>query len=147
MQGKNYVADFDTFVAICKRNKLKLTPQRIAIYNILLQSNDHPSADSVFHSVQKEFSTISFDTVNRTLLTYSQIGIIDIVEGHGNPRRFDANKDDHHHCYCISCGNIIDFQCKEYDNFNVPDKIKKDFTVLNKRVVLTGLCRKCKSKK
>ena len=134
----------DIFYRRSKENGLKITPQRSAIYQELLKAKDHPSADILYKRLVKKFPNISFDTVNRTLLTFSKIGITNIVEGYGQPKRYDPDIDKHHHFRCIQCNNIIDFYNKEYDNITVPEKINKQFTVINKKVVLEGLCNKCR---
>jgi Fur family transcriptional regulator, peroxide stress response regulator len=125
-------------------NGLKITPQRAAIYQELLKAKDHPSADVIYKRIIKKIPNISFDTVNRTLLTFSKIGITNIVEGYGQPKRYDPDMDVHHHFRCIQCGSIIDYHSKEYDNITVPEEINKQFTVISKKVVLEGLCSKCR---
>lgn len=142
---KNVSMDF--FREKCRENNLKVTPQRVVIYEELLKSKDHPNAEVLFERVKKIFPAISLDTVNRTLLTFSQIGIVNIVEGNGEPRRFDPDIENHHHFRCVKCNTIIDFDYKLYDNMEVPEKIDKKFTVLNKKVLLQGYCNKCHNKK
>ena len=128
----------------CKKYSLKITPQRMAIYQELLKAKDHPSADVIYRKLVKKIPNISFDTVNRTLLTFTKIGVAHIVEGFGQPKRYDPYTDTHHHFRCTLCNTIIDFHSKEYDNISVPKAINKQFTVLNKKVVLEGLCDRCK---
>jgi Fur family peroxide stress response transcriptional regulator len=134
----------DIFYRRSKEQGLKITPQRTAIYEELLKAKDHPSADVIYRRLAKKIPNISFDTVNRTLLTFSQIGIANIVEGYGQPKRYDPDLDTHHHFRCIQCNSIIDFHNKEFDNLTVPEEINKEFTVINKKVVLEGLCSKCR---
>ena len=136
----------DIFYQRSKENGLKITPQRSAIYQELLKAKDHPSADILYKRLVKKFPNISFDTVNRTLLTFSKIGITNIVEGYGQPKRYDPDIGIHHHFRCIQCNSIIDFHNKNYDNIAVPEEINKHFTVINKKVVLEGLCNKCRKR-
>jgi Fur family peroxide stress response transcriptional regulator len=136
----------DIFYRISKENGLKITPQRTAIYQELLKAKDHPSADIIYRRLVKKIPNISFDTVNRTLATFSKIGIANVVEGYGQPKRFDPDITIHHHFRCVQCDTIIDFHNKAYDNITVPQEIQKQFTVWNKKVVLEGLCNKCKKK-
>jgi Fur family peroxide stress response transcriptional regulator len=143
MQTRNNPVYDDLFIAKCKQHHLKITPQRTAIFNQLRRAKNHPSADVIFQEVKKLFPNISLDTVNRTLLTFSEVGLVDVVEGHGNPRRFDPNKESHHHFYCIRCGGITDIYNKEYDNLKTVEEIEKKFVVFSKRVVLNGICDKC----
>ena len=134
------------FVNRCRQAKLKVTPQRIAIFRQLIKSENHPSADNVFKSIKAELPHISFDTVNRTLQTFSEIGIVDIVESFSGAKRFDPNYKDHHHIHCIKCGNIIDFYNDGYDMLEIPESLKQKYNILSKRVVLNVICNKCKSK-
>jgi Fur family transcriptional regulator, peroxide stress response regulator len=135
----------DIFYQRAKEHGLKITPQRTAIYKELLKAKNHPSADILYKRLVKKIPNLSFDTVNRTLLTFSQIGIANIVEGYGQPKRYDPDIDIHHHFRCIKCNNIIDFHNKDYDNLIVPREIQKQFTVFHKKVVLEGLCDQCKN--
>ncbi len=137
----------DPFIQICKKFDLKITPQRCAIYKKLMKAKNHPTADEMFKIVKKEFPNISYDTVNRTLLTFAEIGLVDVVPTKGGTRRFDPDMDKHHHFHCIHCGKIVDFYSDEFDNLGIPDHIKNDFTVYTKRVVLNGLCKQCRKKK
>ena len=135
-----------SFKEKCRESALKITPQRTTIYEELLKAKDHPSADTLYNRVRDRLPNISFDTVYRTLLSFSEIGIADVVEGYGEPKRFDPDTREHHHLRCTKCGNIIDFQNELYDNIEIPEKIKKNFKVTKKRVVLEGICKKCEKK-
>jgi Fur family peroxide stress response transcriptional regulator len=137
-------SSLDLFLWKSKENGLKITPQRTAIFQELLKSKDHPTADDIYKRIVKKIPNISFDTVNRTLLTFSKIGMIKVVEGYGQAKRYDPDLGIHHHFRCIRCGRIIDFHNKDYDNIAVPAEINKRFTVTSKKVVLEGLCGKCR---
>jgi Fur family peroxide stress response transcriptional regulator len=134
------------FTEICHEQGLKITPQRVAVYRALLESDQHPTADAMFQTVKMAYPHISFDTVNRTLLTFAEIGLVDVVEVFGGPKRFDPDRGDHHHLHCVACGRIIDFTHDDYRRLDVPDVIAARFKVISKRVVLKGLCDKCTPK-
>jgi len=136
----------DTFRIKCSQAGLKITPQRIAVYKALIETTKHPSAEMVFKTLRKTFPSISLDTVNRTLLTLNRIGAAFIVEGSGEPKRFDANLQAHQHFKCITCKRIIDFHHEPFDNITVPADIEKKFTVLRKTVYLEGICDLCGKK-
>ena len=133
----------DEFVDICHEHGLKVTPQRVTIYREVINMDTHPTADAVYQIVKKEYPNISFDTVNRTLQTFAEIGLVDVMEVFGGAKRFDPNVDEHHHLHCIRCGQVIDFYNRTYDELDVPEEIQEEFTVLGKRVVLKGICRVC----
>ena len=131
------------FIEKCQAHNLKVTPQRMAIYRELFDSTMHPTVDAMFQIVKKEFPNISYDTVSRTLLTFAEIGIVDLVEVYGGAKRFDPKVKSHHHLHCVSCGNIRDFQNDQFNNLDIPVEIRQQFTVLNSRVILKGICDKC----
>ncbi|MFH1062301.1 MAG: Fur family transcriptional regulator [Candidatus Omnitrophota bacterium] len=131
----------------CREFNLRITPQRIAIYEALKDDLTHPSADDIYKKVKIKFLNISFDTVNRTLLSYADIGIIKIAESYNRQKRFDPDTENHHHLNCIKCGRIIDFENKDFDELKIPKSINNKYKVLGKRVVLEHICDKCKRKK
>ena len=143
MQSSEIDQRVTLFIDTCRRRQLKITPQRVAIYRALIQSGQHPTADMMFRTVKKEFPNISFDTVNRTLLTFADIKVVDVVEVFGGPKRFDPNVDDHHHMHCMACGRIIDFEFDRYARLEVPKQVARRFKVISRRVVLKGLCETC----
>jgi Fur family peroxide stress response transcriptional regulator len=133
----------DEFREECRTSGLKITPQRIAIYQEVLNSSNHPSAEAIYRNIREAHPNISFDTVNRTLLTLVEMGFIQVVEGSGDVRRFDSNGEPHHHLRCHQCGAIIDFYHRKYDRLEIPKEIQGKFSVNKIRVVLEGICSRC----
>jgi Fur family peroxide stress response transcriptional regulator len=132
------------FVDRCRQSGRKVTAQRIAIYRALIRSDDHPSAEMVFRRVKRSSPSISLDTVNRTLLTLFDMGEASIVEGTGDPRRFDAGTEKHQHFRCIKCKRIIDFHHKPFDEIKIPARLRKRFTILRRTIYLEGVCDRCR---
>ena len=137
-------ARLDEFKKKCREHHLKITPQRVAIYRELMKNDSHPSTDMMFQVIRKELPNISFDTVNRTLLTLSEIGVIEVLEVQGGPRRYEPNQELHHHFYCQKCREIIDLFHSGFGPIQVPEDIKRRFEIRSSRIVLSGLCDKCK---
>jgi Fur family peroxide stress response transcriptional regulator len=127
----------------CRQHGLKITPQRVAVYKALVSMDTHPTAEEVCHQVRAQFANISLDTVNRTLHTLSEIGAAFVVEGTGQPRRFDGGLHDHQHFLCIKCGKVIDFHHEPFDNIDLPDELQGQFQIMRKTVYLEGLCGTC----
>ena len=139
--NRERMADFESE---CHRAGLKITPQRLAVYEALIGTDEHPSAEMVYRQVKKVFPRISLDTVNRTLLTLSEIGMAFVVEGSGDAKRFDANLDNHQHFKCVKCKRIIDFHDEAFDGIGVPKMLSRRFTILRKTVYFEGFCETCK---
>ncbi len=136
----------EDFYKQCKKHRLRVTPQRVAVYKTLMLDKTHPTADAVYQRVRVDLPNISLDTVNRTLISFAGSGVIDTVSCSGQGKKYDPNNKPHHHLKCIKCGVIIDFYNKSYDAIKLPKNISSKFKVINKRVVLMGICSKCKSK-
>lgn len=135
----------DAFRAKCREASLKVTPQRVAVYQALVETDEHPSAEMVFRRVRRTYPNISLDTVNRTLLTLSEIGVAFIVEGSGDAKRFDANLGDHQHFRCMKCRRIMDFHHEPFDRIAVPKSLTGGFTVLRTTVFVEGVCDRCRA--
>ena len=143
-KNKQQNNEFELFYQRSRKHRLRITPQRTLIYQELLKSKNHPTADDIYQKIVEKIPNISFDTVNRTLLTFAKIGVTNIVEGYGQAKRYDPDLDAHHHFRCIQCGSIIDFHNKAYDGLPIPEEIRRRFTVMSQKVVLEGLCGKCR---
>ena len=143
MQVESKQTLLKNFAETCKAHHLKVTPQRVAIYRELIGSTAHPSVDDMYQIIKNEFPNISYDTVSRTMMTFAEIGIVDLVEVYGGAKRFDPNVANHHHLHCVSCGKILDFHNHQYNNLDIPDEVGQNFRVLSSRVVLKGICEQC----
>jgi len=120
-----------------------MTPQRVAIYEELIKSKDHPDSDDIFERVKKGFPDISLDTVYRTLSKFAEIGVVHLVEGYGEAKRYDPDTNKHHHFRCQKCNKIVDFHDKSFDNLKIPKSLQKDFRITNVKVLLEGMCNEC----
>jgi Fur family peroxide stress response transcriptional regulator len=146
MQKRKQTDTVDAFRQFCRERQLKITPQRVAIFKELFRLDTHPTANAVYQIVKKDYPNISFDTVNRTLLTFAQAGIVDVVEIFGGAKRFDPNIAYHHHMHCTRCGQVFDFYNRAYDNLEIPQAVHEQFSVTSKRVVLKGICTACRQR-
>ena len=105
----------------------------------VMHSDKHPTADMVYQEVRKLDTKISLATVYRNLRQLADLGEIREIEVSNLPDHFDKNLANHSHLICIKCGRVFDFNPKL---MNVPS----DFTIVDKNIVLKGLCRECREK-
>ncbi|NTU90639.1 MAG: transcriptional repressor [Chlorobiaceae bacterium] len=138
-------ADIESFTRHCREHGMKITLQRVAIYRYLMESGAHPSTDDVFQALRDDFPGLSFDTINRTLMTFYQTGLIDIVESRTGVRRFDANMGSHSHMHCVSCGAMFDIDDPLPDHGCLPQADASGFELLGKNVVFRVICPTCRS--
>jgi len=131
----------------CRQHDISITPQRVAIYSVLIDARDHPSAEAVYNRVKVTFPDISIDTVYRTLSTFSEMGLVDEVEGYGEAKRYDPDLKPHHHFRCKRCNKIVDFRDERLNKRRLPPAIRAKFSVFSVKVVAEGLCDECRRKR
>lgn len=133
----------DHFKDVLRRSGIKLTHQRLEIFQEVAKSGDHPDAETIFKGVRRSVPTVSLDTVYRTLWLMVDLGILTTL---GPPRervRFDANMDSHHHFVCVECGMTRDFNCEEFDRLKVPNAVNTLGSVEIAQVEVRGRCVQC----
>ncbi len=134
----------DTITKIFKEKKLKLTPQRLAVYKYLMNSKDHPSAEIIYKAIQAEYPTMSLATVYKALKTLSEVGLIqEINVGEGN-FRYDANSFPHSHVQCIKCGKVEDMYDFPLKTLNEEASRHSDYEILSNQIYFYGICPCCK---
>lgn len=126
--------------------KYRPTPQREAILRVLLQADNHMSAEDIYRQVRTELSGINFSTVYRWLKSLKSMGQVSAVD-FGEHRVFykHISNISHTHLVCHKCGRIIDA------NGDLFDSLKKDlieryrFTAEIKNMVVLGECIRCEN--
>jgi Fur family peroxide stress response transcriptional regulator len=88
---------------------LKVTPQRLAVFEAVDVLHDHPTAEEVGQFIRKKFPDIATGTVYKTLETLVEKDILKRVKTDHGLLRYDAVKDQHHHIYCTHCDRIEDY--------------------------------------
>jgi Fur family peroxide stress response transcriptional regulator len=124
-----------------KKIGLKVTPQRLAILQMIKGDRTHPSAEKIYHEILKKYPAISFATVYNTLAKLVEVGEIQELDIDPNKKRFDPYTSFHYHFYCKTCGKVYDV---DYDISLTPD-IKKIAGHLVEAIQLNfkGVCRDC----
>ena len=138
MEGKK---DKD-FISILRAHGLQVTYQRLAIYQSLYFSKEHPSAEAVYQQVKKKFAMISLGTVYKTLEKFYEVGLIQKVSPITEVARYEAKTGPHHHMVCLQCQSILDADCT-VDEPKISVQGHNGFHVLRRQVVLHGYCTAC----
>ncbi len=136
--------DVETTIEKFRQTGLKITPQRISIFNLLKDDREHPSAEDIYKRVLKIHPSISFTTVYKTLQTLRDMD--EIRELSINPERvhYDPATDDHIHTFCTVCRNIEDFMPDHSCEYlELASSKINGFHVQSAEVYLTGICEDC----
>lgn len=125
---------------------MRVTPQRLAIYEEVARTNEHPDAETALKRVRKRMPTVSLDTVYRTLATLEELGLVARVEASSDRVRFDGNPEPHDHFICRRCGQVKDVQSREAASLNLPSDLDHWGTVESIHVQLRGVCTTCQGR-
>lgn len=128
----------------CREHGLTFTPQRRAVLRVLLDLDDHPTADRVHAALSRRRVRVSRATVFRALESLVRLGVITKACHPGSAVRYDGRTEQHHHLVCLRCDRVEDFSDKHLDALPVPDTRRFGFTVADFRVQLRGICRECR---
>lgn len=133
----------DDIISTFKEKKLKLTPQRLAVYQYLKGTLEHPSAEIIYKALQPNYPTMSLATVYKTLKTLVEIGLVqELNVGEGN-FRYDANYNEHAHIQCTNCGKVEDLDFIDFSYLNQLVEEKTNYKVKFNKLFFYGECSKC----
>lgn len=133
----------DTITSIFKEKKLKLTPQRLAVYKYLMSTKEHPSAESIYKALQPDYPTMSLATVYKALKTLVEVNLVqEINVGEGN-FRYDGTIAPHAHIQCIHCSKVEDMDNFDLNFINEEAKKHTKFNIISNQVYFYGICPNC----
>lgn len=126
-----------------KEKKLKVTPQRIAIYRYLMSTTEHPSAETIYNSIKSDYPCISLATVYKTLKTLSESQLIQELNTGENNARYDANTSFHGHIQCTKCGAVEDIF--HIDCTSIKEQVENisKYSDISCKFYFKGICSKC----
>ena len=124
---------------------LKVTPQRLAVFEALLADADHPTAEAVYERVVSELPTVSLRTVYQTLNDLVSMGELQQLDLGTGSARFDTTSGSHHHVLCESCGLVADVHA-DFAGIVIPADLAERFAITSTEVVFRGQCSRCATK-
>lgn len=127
-----------------KEKGLRITPQRVAIFEAVVELKNHPAADSIIEYIKKNHPNISVGTVYKVLDSLVENGLLTKVKSERDIMRYDAVMNHHHHLYCRENERIEDFEDPDLDrmlsDYFEKNKIK-GFRIEDIKLQITGKFR------
>lgn len=126
---------------------VRLTPHRREVFQVLVESNDHPTAYDVFHRVKGRSPSISLATVYNCLDHLTSSGLIKQVHVERSQSRYCANLHEHVHFHCDICGKVRDAhpQTVAFDPSHFW-QVPAGTQISRADVSIHGVCPECTSK-
>jgi Fur family transcriptional regulator, peroxide stress response regulator len=122
----------------------KLTPQRDAVFQVILGREDHPTASEIFEAAKLRLPSISYATVYNSLRYLKDAGLVQEIKFGDNASRYDRETDRHDHAICNNCGKLVDFDLPQTAQLMQAAARKSQFKAESVHLTLRGLCAVCR---
>ena len=121
--------------------EVRVTPQRLAIAEAVLNSTDHPSVQQIYDRVRDHFPSMTLATIYSTLGVLQRSGLIQELPFQ-KMSRYEANMEPHVNLVCMQCENVVDTDTGQEIVVRLRNRISRqsDFQVAWQRVDFYGWC-------
>lgn len=131
-------------IDVLRQKDCRVTPQRKAIFEALLNCGQFFSAPQVFEWVRRIHPDVSLDTIYRNLNLLSALGVIHQIHlPRGDGSVYELAQNPHHHLVCLGCGKI---QCVDYDPVDLValnETVEPGFKICSYSLQFYGYCHDC----
>jgi len=122
---------------------LRHSRQRERIYEYLIATEEHPTAERIHSDLRRESPELSLGTVYRNLKLLEELGRIRKVMTYDGNERYDAICHDHAHFICQRCGSIRDVSEVDSDQIRKELALEDGYRISNLDMILKGTCPAC----
>lgn len=126
---------------------LNLTTQRRAVYEVVRNSNDHPTAAEVMNRLVEQGHNFAYGTVYNSLRYLTDKEMIRELKLGEAASRYDAKLDDHQHILCEVCGRVDEVMTQIPEAWSADVARETGYDVHHAHVVFGGVCGQCQQKK
>lgn len=130
-----------------KQAGCRITPQRLAILEVVTESRDHLTAEQIHALVARRFPTTSLATVYKTVNLLRDEGeLIELgFSGSAGTRYDGARPAPHPHLICVRCNRILDPEIRLFDE--LPGELTESYgyRILSHRIDIYGICPECQA--
>jgi len=126
------------------KQKPKLTPQREAVFQVIQERDDHPTASDIFEAARRRLPGISYATVYNSLRYLKHAGLVYEINFGDSASRYDRETDRHDHAICNECGKLVDFDLPQAAQLIQAAARKSKFQAASVHLTLRGICPDCR---
>lgn len=127
---------------VLRENGYKVTPQRLAVYEVIDQNKTHPNAESIYKELQPKYPSMSLATVYKTMEIFAKIGVVQVLQCDEESHRYDYNTSPHAHIRCSVCNRVDDVDV-DMDALKKLAAKSTKYKVDGIGLSFTGVCEKC----
>ena len=133
--------------ALLRERGFKVTPQRLAVYNVLAHTTAHPNAETIYQELQSHYPTMSLATVYKSLTILCEVGLAQELNVSEDSFRYDANTQPHPHIRCTCCGRVDDVMQLPPDALEAQAAQETGYAIQAHQYYFFGLCPDCQHQK
>ena len=145
MSESNQNSAREKFSDFLQTNGLKLTSERLTIFNEAMATVGHFEADDLLVILKQRGRKTSRATIYRTLEILAQAGILRKLCLEGAAIQFEkaADSPHHDHLICRKCGTRFEFYHSEMETLQDDLSKQYNFTITDYSLQVYGLCANC----
>lgn len=136
----------DDSIAKLKEQNIRITPQRHAILEFLIETETHPTADDIYKELVDDFPNMSVATVYNNLRLLTRMDLVNELKYGDTSSRFDFSAHHHYHAICSVCGKISDIQYPGLDDVEMVARTLTGYDVSSHRLEIYGICPECQAR-
>jgi Fur family ferric uptake transcriptional regulator len=143
--GRDAAEEKRNFAAFLATRKLKLTRQREAVLDEILNNPGHFEAEEIVQRLKANRQRVSRATVYRTLDLMKECLLVERLDFGTQAAYYEhVQEGEHHdHLICTHCGNVIEFHNDELEAIQSAVCRNFDFHERYHSLRIFGLCSKC----
>lgn len=131
---------------IIKTKGMKYTEQRAIILQLLVNLDDHLSAEEVHEVLKKEHpeQNIGIATIYRTLNFLEEVDLISSISFGKDGKKYEGKRKEHHdHLICTNCGTIVEFLSEDIERKQEEVAKNNGFKITDHTLQIYGICSQC----
>lgn len=138
----------EQFRRYLRDRRLPVTRQRVAVAEVLLASDDHPSVETLRHRLEAKGLHVGTATLYRTVDALVKSGLVlehDFGDGF---RRYEPATPtiEHAHLVCRRCGGVVEFANDRLERMLRMTADEQHFHYERHKVEIHGICAACRTR-
>ena len=130
-------------IASLREQGFRLTPQRLAILEVLKNAQGHLTPTEIYQQVSPTMPGMTETTVYRTLDFLARQNLVLVAHLGKGQLVYEYAENDHHHLICSQCGNMVEIEHEQLKDLY--QQLSKDtgFQIHSIHTTFFGLCPGC----
>ncbi len=127
------------------RTTYRNTTQRAIIQAEVETAAGHLTAGEIFERVRRQYPSIAYGTVYRTLHLLAEHGLIQELTFADQASRFDKRVERHDHVHCTTCGALTDVDVPVALLAAHVAEEQSGYSVTSHHTLFAGICPTCRT--